>query len=591
MHRMTFRQYQNDAIHDMVDNYQIGNNYIVLALSTGAGKTDVVRTGVYTLREQGVIDCATITAPQGHIEAGFIHRTVQTVVLDANTDLEHTIVIPKNFVRAARESKESGDSSREEISKFLVNGKGDTHVLACTHAALAAIDSITKKLVINLPDDCSRILLIPDEGHHWSSENILGQVLAEFIKRGGKLLFPTATPSRADGTFNNGNAALGIEPINLTYITRTMAQHMIEGHAPKRLKHAIVRYAIGYTPSDAQQMGNKMPPCEYLPELVEKMTVAWIKDGCPKAYFTIPSSSVERGLSPNEFYTALAAELQNQKYASVIYAILGRCPVILNATGTKAEDKKRFRHALRSERKLTYSTAKYDAIVGIMRVREGTDWPFASHNSVVNMPRALETIIQLAGRIMRKKSGDHPSRDLSKITWFVYDKFGKNLSKKHSRSVLAMAALMADYELASSFSFMFKVGGAIKVGKPGQGGEDNPDTTLAVKNVMNKLRAILSDEMKIAKNMSEVAIEWTNLLGADKEFQTIGTLAARLLGNVEVASIKDVQKLDALFTQAQNLPGLAEALARIIDEAMSVVPVPPNADHGFHRLFKYLMSS
>src|SRR5262249_56737133 len=107
----------------------------------------------------------------------------------------------------------------------------------------------------------------------------------------------------------------------------------------------------------------------------------WGEEGNPKAIVRVPR---RRGGSEglvNRLLRALAAEGART----------------LDATGTSAEDKRRFLRALVTEKDRTHAASRYDVMVGIQRVLEGTDWPVCGAVYCVGMPGSLNTVVQLLG--------------------------------------------------------------------------------------------------------------------------------------------------------------------------------------------------
>ena len=109
------------------------------------------------------------------------------------------------------------------------------------------------------------------------------------------------------------------------------------------------------------------------------------------------------------------------RVAVLIRALQSQGARVLDATGTGVEDKKRFLAALKAEKNRSHGESRFDVVVGIQRVMEGTDWPVCSAVYCVGMPGSLNTVVQLLGRAMRPKNQDYPEqqRDRARLVFFV----------------------------------------------------------------------------------------------------------------------------------------------------------------------------
>src|SRR5262249_50648907 len=186
----------------------------------------------------------------------------------------------------------------------------------------------------------------------------------------------------------------------------SLAEHMDDGFAPRHLDSEIVALGRpGDTVTAGQFTGEDAPPPSYFESLVTAICRKWENDGRPKAIVRVPPM---RGGSEG-----LIARLNP--------ALAERDARVLDATGTRVEDKKRFLRALKAENRRTHSESQFDVTIGIQRVLEGTDWPVCSAVYCVGMPGKLNTVVQLLGRAMRPKGDDYPAahRDRARLVFFV----------------------------------------------------------------------------------------------------------------------------------------------------------------------------
>jgi hypothetical protein len=223
---------------------------------------------------------------------------------------------------------------------------------------------------------------------------------------------------------------------------------MAEGFAPRHLESEIV--ALGQ-PGDAitaaQFTGEEAPPSSYFEGLVAAICRRWVEDGKPKAIVRVPPM---RGGQSG----ALVGRLMQ--------ALSSHGARVLDATGTGTTDKKRFLSGLEGEKNRSYATSKYDVMVGIQRILEGTDWPVCSAVYCVGMPGSLNTVVQFLGRAMRLKSTDYPAeqRDLAKLVFFVPSGGGAalaDLSMDHSRHALLTCCFLADHEVGQEWIVLREV--------------------------------------------------------------------------------------------------------------------------------------
>src|SRR5262245_12610232 len=373
---------------------------------------------------------AVISAPQEQIEHGFVHRDYQRVDWSRHAGVAVAAVeVPEEIILASRKSDLG---SVRQIRSYLRLPSSLEHALACTHAALNRLSAE------DLPDDLTGKALFIDEAHHASADG-LSQVVSLWRDRGGQLFFFTATPYRGDGR------PVALDGMRL--LRRSLAEHMAEGFAPRHLESEIV--ALG-RPGDAitagQFTGEEAPPPSYFDGLVTAICRKWVDDGKPKAIVRVPPMRGGSGSLVQRLLGALQAEGART----------------LDATGATAEDKRRFLRALQVEKNRTQADSRFDVMVGIQRVFEGTDWPVCSAVYCVGMPGSLNTVVQLLGRAMRPKGADYPAahRDHARLVFFVPCGGGAALaalSLDHSRHALLTCCFLADHEVGQEWIVLREV--------------------------------------------------------------------------------------------------------------------------------------
>ena len=361
---ITLRPYQVKKIDDAVRYLKSGEN-ILFEEPTGSGKT---LQGTTTLRLLlgTTLTHAIIAAPQKHIEQGFHgSREIRW------PDRDQTIDVPVDFVRTA-----AGRS--RAILEYLETPKPG-YVLSCTHAALTAL-----LRGVGLTEDLTRVGLFVDESHHAAADG-LGNVVAEWVQRGGRLMYATATPyGRADGR----------NPIfdGMRRLRRSQAEHMEEGYAPRKLQNAIVTFGHGKITA-RQFTGEEVTSNQKQQrELARKMVGQWEEDGRPKLIVRIPP--MVGGC---------------RTLIKTLFKEFGRVKArVCDLTGVGADRQEECLRTLASEQKLPYEKSNYDVMIGCMRVVEGTDWPVCSHVYCLGIPGSIGAVIQLIGRATRLKTARHP---------------------------------------------------------------------------------------------------------------------------------------------------------------------------------------
>ncbi len=386
--------------------------------STGSGKTLTATTVAAILLRNGGATGVLITTPMEHIEDGFTNRDYDQIQMPAESgSAAATHSVPHSFIQAARDNG-GGDYIHDYL---LVNRD---HACACTHIGL---------ILAKLPRDLRGKVLLVDEAHRAPIKgNKFSRVIDQWEKRGGRVVFFTATPFRGDG-------ARVVRP-NMLVMRRPLAQHMTEldadGHtyAPKKLEVSIVPLIEKSSTAERFQ-GDCAPPATTAPHVARAMVKMWIADGRPPLMIRIPPNG-----GSDQFVRRLLLEFRKT---------VGDPSRVVDASGVGEKHKRLLIELLRKERKLPYERRTVDVIIGIQRMLEGTDWPHCAAMYVYGLPKSPTAIVQLIGRTTRKKGRTHPFADTATTRFFVEtldDDTCNMLQRTQAVNALGIACLLGDIQ-------------------------------------------------------------------------------------------------------------------------------------------------
>lgn len=354
---------------------------------TGSGKTLVMVGTAALLLAEG--EKVVIATPQQHIEQAFVDRDYDALVRTDGT----VIPCPPELVRSARDE---GGAIRAVLA-YLVGPAAPGYAVACTHAAMALIDKPAgDPPSVALPADLTGCTLAVDEAHH-ASAAALSQVVEMWRRKGGRVLFYTATAFRHDGD----PVLLGAHPVTtnpMQVYRRTLAEHMAEGFAPGTVVSEIVTVRVDQI--SAQEFAGLVVPHPAVQQrIVAEMLKRWQADERPKLIVRVPIMCGTE-LAGAGWTTSKTSAMVDR----VVAAFQAAGARVLDVSGQTAADKARFLDKLPAERKVGhYNQSVVDVVVGVQRVNEGFDWPLASTAYVVGLPTSLVLTTQLLGRTTRLK--------------------------------------------------------------------------------------------------------------------------------------------------------------------------------------------
>jgi hypothetical protein len=438
MKKIDVRDYQWRAVSYIVGSIIDGEKQVAIVAPTGSGKSTIITSILLKLKSKSGIKGGIVCAPQQAIERGFYededaeYCAPKDPLSVKNSVSNGLIGTSKNLYKLLRESENKIDDLKTILSG--VSSSKEPKWALTTH------QQMTHWGASLWPSNLSGLVLFIDEAHHAGETTRLFEVCSEWIKRGGQVIYVTATPYRADGNL--------IYPENTPSFIWTMSEHASSGFAPNDfLTKVVLVDAIASTMSE--YTGDTVPDDSDLAEgVIRKMVRTWIDDGCPKAVFILPANN------SIELSNKLEKLLKTKKIN------------IVNVVGTDRTKQDALLSALHAERKvLNFSDSKVDAFIACKRFDEGTDWPLCSHVYNWGVPKSIGLILQRWGRACRSKDkySEYPDKlkNTACITFFTL-KAAKDssLENKHFELSWLLATFMSDWKtgkkLENTIDFHFK---------------------------------------------------------------------------------------------------------------------------------------
>jgi hypothetical protein len=404
---------------------------------TGWGKSTIARIALEILVRMPEFKHAILAVPQLQIEAAFAQSAEHWLFPKAEFDHTATpqLSIHLDKITALRDDALCG---KEGLTTRLQNpSRLDSPITLTTHQAL-----VTWGIEV-LPADLTGYLIALDEAHRLERRSKLAAFKREWKKRGGKILYLTATPFRSSGKLDI--------PDDIPCFHLTLAEHTFTGkYAPRNIRLAFQRSTTMNATDLRQLRGADLTATGLvkLKAMCGELVQVWRDKSSRKTVIIIPAGRSRR------FAKALCKELALEiGDASRVFNAVGNDKDPEAALSTKAALTKLLNAERLAER---YEDSTVDVIVACARFNLGTDWPFCAHVINVGLPRSMNRILQRLGRALRNKLfiKGYPDPQEALMTFVVptatvalWEAFDRQ-AKDHA---FIVAALMADTDTGMAY--------------------------------------------------------------------------------------------------------------------------------------------
>lgn len=436
------RDYQDEAVISCSRQICLGKRYVGIVSPTGSGKSLMMKAIAARVNSSKKISGGIVCAPFMSIENAFLKGGEET---DRRSGEYYDLKIKR-----PRSMQKNRGHVEDDVIANMRSSQLFYDYRNCGYDCDDAVNEVTNGLFVvttnqqltNLDwksyffdniEDLSGKLLIIDEAHHVTEDNILGDFVSSWIELGGQVLMVTATPYRTDGK--------KVFPDDAFIFTRTIAEHSCSGFSPKNFEIGSIAVDIE-SDNISEYYGEES--VKNVKASVEAMISSWVADGKPKGVFNVPSGDSDRWAEEIEKEVKL-------KYPSM---------TVVNTVGKDVKDD--FSEYLDKESlaaKKGFSESSVDIFVACQRFNEGTDWPFCSHVYNWGVPRSFSLIVQRWGRSFRDKRNipGYPEKfkNIASIRFFVTKIDEDKLEKKHREHIWLISSFLHDWNTARNISHVF----------------------------------------------------------------------------------------------------------------------------------------
>jgi superfamily II DNA or RNA helicase len=508
----TLRPYQNEHF-PVIFQALAKREHVLLSYCVSGGKTCMAMAlGSHVMRTN-TFSHVIILTPSNIIEKQF--KTFSKTV-------SHIHAAERNIVVAGI----APDRGKQALAAYCQSDNTESDIFVTNYVNFDW-DALEKILAPKIKD----VLMIIDEAHHASIDprNLVSFRSNEFREAGGTTFKLTGTPYRTDQAqvANDGDLC----------IRRSLLEHMLEGFAPANIYSEIVTIEGGGLDDsdDESSMGTYGIPLNEEAGF-RKMVEHIIQDGRPKCIVRLKPGSIE----------------QNPKRVEVLTRMLeAQGLTVVNATGKGTEAFHAMCELENGEQSLRYSETP-DVVIAFGRMNEGVNLPSRSHVYLYGVPRSMQLVEQILGRIMRLRLGGdgqlivgYPEawQNASKITLFLGEV--ENASDKHTNFLLQLISYLSAFQFIEMFAHVTRI----------KDGINSSMRERTVRSITEMLESIKSDTGSQAMTCLKQA------LSLFEEFKTPWT--SRLTKN-------GLLQMGLSVAQKQNLDLSKEDLSRflILKQAM-----------------------
>lgn len=345
----------------------------LLNATMGSGKSLMSRYLTQLLIKDKTIKGCVVGCPQSQIKPSWSQSSevgLPTGGPDHTAHIRRSIKLSK-YKWPIPEDNEQAEEVNKQIRKAIYDG------VVVTQQTLMG-DKID---LVGL--DLTGFLLIIDEAHHLgTSTTLFTKFVKPWLDAGGKLLMVTATAWRTEGDL--------FLPDDVIPAMWSFAQHVESGYAPANGLRVTTHELKNTTLTSSTKAGKLLITNDGSKDTAEQAVALWVKWGKPKYIHNIPA----RG-NTTEYAKLLQAEFEKAGAR------------VFNGVGTSLTVKKAMGKFIRREhRRISEGKkSKFDVLIVVMRGKEGTDWPVASHIGTEGISSSTIDLIQRAGRGTRLKRG------------------------------------------------------------------------------------------------------------------------------------------------------------------------------------------
>lgn len=387
----TLRRYQLPTHRDALKAYSDGNQGVVLSYCVGAGKTLLSLAIASSLAKDFGVKYILVLTPLNSIKEQF------------GTDAGKDLLLNGGILPLLDVILGEGQDSISEY--FNVTPNRQTKFLATTYSSFA---NFMGECSCSAQDRFKDTLLIVDEGHHIGSDPTSGEALNKLTENvrkvrrgGGKVLILTGTLGRYDRGVTSQEEDV--------ILSRTIFDQMAEGYAPLlRFFHLDIEKA----PNSNQVVENYEESCRENQnkaigydlreaEVIEKIVADYKANGNPLAMVRI------HPVQDQKTHDRRCKKLQ-KAFASIGVTSKIITQRHLEENPAQMQEWQDLKRSVNNSPAPTYAElhAKAAVLIFVQMADEGLDLPPYSTIYLWGTPRSVPRLVQLAGRVLRKRTGE-----------------------------------------------------------------------------------------------------------------------------------------------------------------------------------------